>query len=74
MKDLVRILLLLAVFSVGGAALSYWKAFANGWQFDWSDLPFAIAFGMVVGGAVLWPFLAWQDHVTRTPEGTGNHA
>jgi hypothetical protein len=74
MKDFVRILLLLAVCSVGGVALSYAKAVANGWAFDWSDLPYTIAFGMVIGGAVLWPFLAWQDHATRTPAGTGNHA
>jgi hypothetical protein len=74
MKDIVRILLLLAVCSVGGAALSYAKAGANGWVFEWSDLPYAIAFGMVIGGAVLWPFLAWQDRTTRTPTGTGNHA
>jgi hypothetical protein len=74
MKDFVRILVLLAVCSVGGAALSYSKAVANGWAFDWFSLVYAIPFGMVIGGAVLWPFLAWQDHVTRRPAGTGNHA
>ena len=74
MKDFVRILLLFTVCSIGGATLSYSKAVANGWAFDWTSLVYAIPFGWLVGGAVLWPFLAWQDHLSRTPAGTGDHA
>jgi len=74
MKDVVRILFFLAVFSVGGAALGYSKAIASGWAFNWSSVVYTIPFGMLIGGAVLWPFLAWQDHAARTAAGTGNHA
>jgi hypothetical protein len=74
MKDFARVLLLLLAFSTGGLALGYAKAIANGWAFDWFSAPSAVAFGVVIGGAVLCPFLAWQDRATRTqtPENAPN--
>lgn len=74
MKDFVRVVLLLAASSICGVVFGYSKAVANGWGFDWSSASYAIAFGMVIGGAVLWPFLAWQDHATRTLSVNGNDA
>jgi hypothetical protein len=55
MRDAIAIVLFLASFAVIGL---YWGIGVSGLPTNYSGIIWPVAFGMVVGGAVLVPFLA----------------